>query len=731
KEIGAKVNESGYASMLVNRIREVMRRRRLTAPDVAGPEMGLDPNHVSEYLDNTLGPDAVADVEKVCLDSDVHLAEVAASHQILTLVLGEPVDVPVSTRERMYAFGPTASLQPDTSKTVDPESHSSVRTVTGSDNQSQMATADSQPGEPFDGHIPDYLKPAPTLRRLGPVAVAVVVGGVWLWLLYFDTSLHKPVDTGGQTASTSHPAANSGEFTSPAPINADMPATATGRNPAQAMETSVPAAATASNGQAAIAGTKPNSARPFSSLPNYDPEAPPDSAETIPNVPATPSAAVRPSTPGPAVASTEPSSIPAGGTTETPPGKPTAGQTLPADTGGPATVPDTGTVAPSGPEILYVSRDSILTRKTDQGWTIMPGRTAIRVGDLIASPAPFRATLQVSSLFLKIELQAGSAIEYLGTAGGNDMAFQIHRGRIAIKREAPAKEAGPLKLGVRLFDELCRLTCTSAGCQCGIEITRREPHRFEEDLSSDPYTGSLFLIQGQASFAGQSSKPNALNGPAWWPLSIKDRQAQLTSASQPPLLTTPNWLDSDQRGLSSTDRRYAIRFRKAIDPDLPLEHSVSAIVSSPDPRLAEYAVQLLDVTRRVSGLVDAMARVEHEEARLAAISGLRRWLPQAEENRDILKSELEKCFPPDQIEPIYRLLWGYDDSDARNQVTSRILVDWLKHDNIVIRQLAFMHIYRLTGQRYDFRPINPPNQRRVAVDRWDQHLKKNDELLVK
>ena len=106
KEIGAKINESGYASMLVNRIREVMRRRRLTAPEVSGPGMGLDPNNVAEYLDNTLAPDAVADVEKVCLDSDVHLAEVAASHQILTLVLGEPVDVPASTRERMYALGP-------------------------------------------------------------------------------------------------------------------------------------------------------------------------------------------------------------------------------------------------------------------------------------------------------------------------------------------------------------------------------------------------------------------------------------------------------------------------------------------------------------------------------------------------------------------------------------------------------------------------------------------------
>src|SRR5690349_14032570 len=109
KEIGDKLNESSFASSLVSRIREVMRRRRLTAPTLSGAGVGIDPNTVAEYLDNTLAPDGVADVEKICLESDVHLAEVAACHQILTLALGEPVEIPSQTRERMYALGPSAA----------------------------------------------------------------------------------------------------------------------------------------------------------------------------------------------------------------------------------------------------------------------------------------------------------------------------------------------------------------------------------------------------------------------------------------------------------------------------------------------------------------------------------------------------------------------------------------------------------------------------------------------
>ena len=56
KKIGRKLSESKFASDLVERIRDVMRRRRLTAPRIDGDEDSLDANVVSEYLDNTLHP---------------------------------------------------------------------------------------------------------------------------------------------------------------------------------------------------------------------------------------------------------------------------------------------------------------------------------------------------------------------------------------------------------------------------------------------------------------------------------------------------------------------------------------------------------------------------------------------------------------------------------------------------------------------------------------------------
>jgi hypothetical protein len=103
KSIGEKVAESDAAQELIARIKQVTRRRRLTTPPATGPG-SFDPNTVAEYLDNTLATEQVADVEKACLESDVHLAEIAAVHQILTLVLSQPALVPPTARQRMYGL---------------------------------------------------------------------------------------------------------------------------------------------------------------------------------------------------------------------------------------------------------------------------------------------------------------------------------------------------------------------------------------------------------------------------------------------------------------------------------------------------------------------------------------------------------------------------------------------------------------------------------------------------
>ncbi len=102
KGMGQKVAESEMAGELIERIKTVTRRRGLATPSVDGDNPTSDPNTVSEYLDGELGADEVAEVEKLALESDAHLADIAAAHQILTLALAEPAKVPPTANQRMY-----------------------------------------------------------------------------------------------------------------------------------------------------------------------------------------------------------------------------------------------------------------------------------------------------------------------------------------------------------------------------------------------------------------------------------------------------------------------------------------------------------------------------------------------------------------------------------------------------------------------------------------------------
>jgi hypothetical protein len=732
REIGEKISESGYASALVDRIREVMRRRRLTAPDPKSPNSGLEINSVAEYLDNTLSPEAVADVEKVCLDSDVHLAEVAASHQILTLVLGEPVDVPTKTRERMYALGPIVKPAGSNGR-ANAEGDSQV----GSD--SSVATPARPPVDDegssvdsFPTTIPDYLKPVPVWRRLAPVAVGVTIGAIWLGVVYFDPSLWFGPSSGAgeNVVQLERDVFPEGVLGTPTGTqSATLPgegdagvdggsATSPGGNtdvlPGGQTEPKVLASNTPPKGIDNLNGFDPE-ARPANSTP------PQPVTPTLPAAGTTVAAVTSPASTGSSVSAPSTTSpVTATPATATPPA--TAGVTETPATIVAAAVP--------APEVLYTSREGVLARQSDEGWLTMSHRTAIRSGERVASLEPFSALLEVSSLNLLIELQGGSVIEFLGATKDDQILLRLLAGRISVQRRSTGEDAKPIAIGLQLLDEPCRLTLHSTSALCGVELMVAESIAYEKELGEDRYTGNLFVVNGQVSFDSELSGDVRLTEPSWIPLTPKDRRALAESKDRPPLLTVPEWLDPSSTRISSTQRRYATRFQNEIDEEQPLRDSVPTIVNSKIPGISEFAVKTMAVTGMHDQLVQVLAEAEFLESRTAAIAGLRRWLPAAVENREALRAELQRHFPADQVDTLYRLLWGYNNDDAHNPATSRLLVDWLGHDNVVIRQLAFQNVYRLTGQRYDYRPINPLNQRRVAVERWYSHLERNGGSLI-
>lgn len=104
EDLKTKLSESGFATQLVQRIRAVLENGSLGAPSPDAVAPVDDANTIGEYLDSTLPVEQVAEIERACLESDPHLAEAAACHQILTIVLKQPAEIPAALRERILAL---------------------------------------------------------------------------------------------------------------------------------------------------------------------------------------------------------------------------------------------------------------------------------------------------------------------------------------------------------------------------------------------------------------------------------------------------------------------------------------------------------------------------------------------------------------------------------------------------------------------------------------------------
>ena len=120
--LGAKISDSEFASELVYRTLSSTRKSNLNAPPLDGRGIGADPNSVAEYLDNTLEENRIPGFEKVCLESDMYLGEVASCHSILSICIDKPVTIESEVRDRVLRLV-SASLE-KTEELVEPQEQS-------------------------------------------------------------------------------------------------------------------------------------------------------------------------------------------------------------------------------------------------------------------------------------------------------------------------------------------------------------------------------------------------------------------------------------------------------------------------------------------------------------------------------------------------------------------------------------------------------------------------------
>ncbi len=689
EQLGHKIRESKFAGELVDLIRSVSGKVRMDAPKLDGKGMGHDANTVSEYLDSALPQDRVGDFERVCLESNKHLAEVAGCHQILTLVVGKPADVPDGLRERIYALGHAEAaveappVAPAKSKAAAPvktasNGHPAIVTRTASDVPEYLRAGRSGGVWQFLGAIAVvFLLAALVLRLMGPFNNSHPV----LALLQGKTTV---ADSSQATAAptTTADRSTAGEPTTPDAATGSQGATDSKSAPSTSNDSpagKTKAAAVAAADNASAAGT---------------PAEP-----TAPNPAAAPSAATQPP---PAI----------------PPVPDVAANTAPAPMPKPLPDgPDVPQAAPPMPKTVamdvgrFLSDEQALARqvKDDGMWLRVPARSVLAAGERLVSLPAFRPQIALAS-GVQVTFAGEAAVQLAEPNAKGTSGMKVDFGRLMLVTVGAAGAQVELDLaGVRGV-----VTLVDADSSVAIAVKKFLPPGTDPDSMPPFPVVEIFNTYGRVTW-DEAEQPR---------VEIPTGQVRIYAGGDPPdnygPFASPDWIDP--KSIVPIDRESQVVLERLLVEDKALNLSLAEALEHRQVNVRSLAARCLAVLGEFEPILNELNDPRQQAFWGGEFATLRHCIQRGPEAVARLKDTLSRV-RPDQATDLYRLLWGFsEDQLAKDEAVT--LVKLLESEAMDVRVLSIQNLVTITGAMEFYRAEKKPEDVRAAIQAWRSRLAK-------
>ncbi len=691
-----KIEESEVARNLMERIREVTRRLRLGAPPVMGHKGPLlDPNTVAEYLDNTLHGDRVPDFEKVCLESDMALAEVASCHQILAMILGEPAEIDPVTRQKMYQLPEQAAAKAkEEAETLQPSGVGG-----GGEVKPEKAPEQDTPPPAPSSAVPDYLREAPKGRWFWAAAVLLFLAGFLTMIVLGSLGLIGPRGPLGWLWSTAEEGTSvepTGEPSFPAQPSQPSPGQPSEKlsQPKEVMPPANQKAGTAS--------------------PEHLPEAPlPEDLQKTP--PAAPS---EQTTPPP---SEKPEEKPKA---EPPPEtEPKSLETKPEEKAMPAQ-PETAKPASEAPQILgqlVSDREVLLGLDPVQRdwWRIKPPGNVSSGQKLFALPT-FRPAIGLAPGVtvtlvgpVEVELLPGSAVQPPG--------MKILFGKLRISRVG--QEPTPFRIQVETVTGM--LSFLDPDATIAIAVSRKHLPGNDPTLAPDPVKVEVYVTQGRATLAMEESPAMELAGPILLPIEMVCTRTEPVRAwkialrQAGALEKVPEWITTDTS--SPLERQAAAEVEQKLQPDRLARIGLMELLEHRRSEVQTFASRCLGYLGEYQQLVALLNKPAERAAWFESLELLQEAVGWGSESANAVREALEKQYGPQNGPLLYRMLLGYSEAQLV-EGEAATLVDRLEHPDLVFRVMSWWNLQKLTGKTFYYQPNDSKNKQDPAVKRWRDWL---------
>ncbi len=688
EDIGKKIEESELARTVMQRTRDALRRMRLGAPPVEGRGLAQDANTVAEYLDNTLAPEQVPDFERICLESEVHLAEVGASHQILTLVLGEPADVDPISRDRMYGLiSEAGSAQPVAAAPLASPAIEAPPVESAADlAAAHPAIRRTKP------EVPDYLRePSRSGRSLGKLALAavvlLVVGGVLA--ATFVPEIREQVATLLGSQADQEPAVNDrpGRGAPDDADSADMVGPAdSGESPEDAGNVPPDGPPTATDeSRVSNLNQPPNLTIPRNKA-DEGPDAPdPDMTTDVdPNAPPVPDEDM-------------PVSIP---------------PAPPADPGFDTVPPDAVPAVPPAEEPIgealgrYLYKQDVLLRydRRSDLWRRLPAMASLSAGDKLMALPVFRPTISLST-GVTIQPVDASVFEILGMDETGVPTIAVDHGRILLFTAGKPRN----QIRVRFGDRQGTITFADGESTMALEVRRTPVPGKDPTIEGEPLAVDFYATSGEITWEELGAL--SLKAPA--------HQALTGAASEPTRGDLPRWTHGEP--ISASDQRGSIEFEKHVTTDKPVSLTLKELLDDRRFEVRGYATRAAAYMGDFEPFVTALNDPVQKASWPSQIETLKAALVRGPDTAKMVLAALVKHRGADAPE-LFRMLWGYTPDQLSGGEAAR-LVEYLNHDSLDYRVLAFNNLREITGKGLNYQPQYPAAKRSKEYRSWKERLK--------
>ncbi len=687
-DIGKKIQESDFATELLQKTRNCVRLQRLGAPPLAGRGIALDANSVAEYLDNTLAGERVPDFEKVCLESDIHLAEVAGCHQILTLVLGEPADVESLNRDRMYQLPASAAASPPM-PAPPVGARPPVPPV-----QTQVPPMIRRPKP----EVPDYLREPRS--RLLTVAAALLIGiilggGTLLWLgpaeyrqrfvSWFapsnstddqpddakgsdesdratgkepDKSTKSIPDVGANRGSDSGDSAESAASTAQEELDQDGDADHTAANEAVAEGSAAGDEATDDQSTAGAAASNKTTIRI-------------DGQTVEPEEMATEE-------------TTDPDADPA---VDQPAANEVAGTGL-------------GRYLSEPPDVLLRFEPDAAT------WRRLPTKSILAAEDRLLAFPLFKPTISLSTGVSIQEI--GPAVVTLGAPDRRGIpAITIEYGRAHLLTVSKPQN----QIWIRIGEHQGLLTFGNEESAVSFDVRWSVPPGQDPETTPAAVSADLYVTNGQIRWEEDGAE-ESLKAPARFTIAKAGASADAGGGE------FPKWINAEA---SPLDKRAITALEKGLLKDRSVALSLKELSDRPQFEVKSLGIRSGAYIGQFEPVVAALNDPDQHAAWPAQIEALKSALARGPEVAAQVRATFEKQRGGDAKE-LYRMLWSYSSEDLK-QGAANTLVDYLNHDSLDFRVLSFNNLQSITNMGLLYQPQDPPKKRAPHIQKWKEKLK--------